>query len=109
MIGSLLSGTDEAPGEKIKTTKGFVKKYRGMASADAQMDWRGRTSSEEGISTHVDYKGPAENILKSLRKGIKSGLSYSGARTIEQFQAKAKFVSQTPAGLSESKTHILSR
>jgi len=107
MIGSLLSGTDETPGEKIKTAGRFVKKYRGMASEDAQIDWRGSSSSEEGISTYVEYKGPAEDILKSLRRGIKSGLSYSGARTIEQFQIKAKFVCQSGAGLSESKTHIL--
>ena len=78
-----------------------------MASSDAQMDWRGRTSSEEGISTHVKYKGLVGDILKSLRKGIKSGLSYSGARTIQQFQTKAKFACQTSAGLNESTTHIL--
>jgi len=107
MVGSLLSGTDETPGETIATSTGLVKKYRGMASSDAQMDWRGRTSSEEGISTHVKYKGLVGDILKSLRKGIKSGLSYSGARTIQQFQTKAKFACQTSAGLNESKTHIL--
>jgi IMP dehydrogenase len=107
MIGSLLAGTDETPGEKIVTSAGTMKKYRGMASTDAQIEWRGKTSSEEGISTYVEYKGPADEILKSLCNGIKSGLSYSGARTIQQFQTKARFVRQTPAGLSESKTHIL--
>lgn len=78
-----------------------------MASADAQIDWRDKTSFEEGISTYVEHKGPVNNILESLRNGIRSGLSYSGARTIKEFQTKAAFVCQTSAGLNESKTHIL--
>ena len=109
MLGSLLAGTDEAPGETIDTSKGIKKKYRGMASKDAQMDWRGRFSSDEGISTLIDSKGPVDTILSGLRKGIVSGLSYSGARTIHELQSKADWVRQSGAGLRESYTHILLR
>ena len=108
MLGSLLAGTDEAPGEAIVTSKGEkYKKYRGMASKDAQMDWRGRASSNEGLSAIVSYKGSVQNILSNLAAGIASGLSYSGARDIKELQEKAKFIMQTPAGQQESWTHIL--
>ena len=107
MLGSLLAGTNESPGEEIQTPTGLVKKYRGMASKDAQMDWRGRTSSEEGISTLIGHKGPVTDILESIKNGISSGLSYSGARTINEFREKVKWVQQTSAGLSEGRTHIL--
>tara|TARA_R110002110_G_scaffold215400_2_gene429265 strand:- start:7664 stop:8098 length:435 start_codon:yes stop_codon:yes gene_type:complete len=109
MLGSLLGGTDESPGEKVVTLGGIKKKYRGMASKDAQMDWRGKYNSNEGVSTLIDFKGPVELILNDLANGIRSGLSYSGCRTIAEFQSKAQFVRQTNAGLGESKTHILSK
>ena len=108
MLGSLLGGTHESPGEKVITLAGVKKKYRGMASKDAQMDWRGKYSSNEGVSTFVDFKGSVHTILEDLRNGIKSGLSYSGCRTIKEFQSKVQFIRQTSAGLGESKTHILS-
>ena len=108
MLGSLLGGTHESPGEKVITLAGVKKKYRGMASKDAQMDWRGKYSSNEGVSTFVDFKGSVHIILEDLCNGIKSGLSYSGCRTIKEFQSKVQFIRQTSAGLGESKTHILS-
>lgn len=107
MIGSLLSGTDECPGEVIETTDGKFKTYRGMASKDAQLEWRGRTSSLEGVSAVVPCKGPAADVLSELERGIRSGFSYSGARTLEELQTKADFVTQTSAGGLESSTHIL--
>ena len=107
MLGSLLAGTDESPGEEIQTSSGVVKKYRGMASKDAQIDWRGHVSSEEGISTFINHKGSVIDILESLKNGINSGLSYSGARTINEFRKKAKWIQQTIVGLNESRTHIL--
>ena len=107
MLGSLLSGTDETPGDIINTPTGKVKAYRGMASADAQIDWRGKTSSLEGIATTVPCKGPVNDVLDGLVRGIRSGLSYSGARSIGELQAKAKFVRQTSSGQTESSTHIL--
>jgi len=109
MLGSMLAGTTESPGEKVVTMAGTKKKYRGMASKDAQMDWRGKYSSNEGVSTLIDFKGPVELILDDLANGIKSGLSYSGCRTIAELQSKAQFVQQTSAGLGESRTHILSK
>jgi len=109
MLGSLLAGTDETPGEVVQLPQGLKKRYRGMASKDAQMDWRGRYSSNEGVSTFIDYRGPVKNILEDLRGGMVSGLSYSGCRSISELQTKAQWTRQTTAGLSESKTHILSK
>ena len=110
MVGSLLSGTDETPGKILQDKEGHKWKiYRGMASKEAQVDWRGKYSSFEGVSTTVPYRGPAKDILDDLEKGIRSGLSYSGARTIAELQSKAEFVKQTSSGISESRTHILAR
>ena len=107
MLGSLLSGTDETPGDVINTREGKFKAYRGMASKDAQVEWRGRTASLEGIATTVPCKGPVVDILLELERGVRSGLSYSGARTITELQAKARFIRQTSSGQTESGTHIL--
>ena len=107
MLGSLLSGTDETPGDVINTHEGKVKSYRGMASKDAQVEWRGRTASLEGVATTVPCKGPVDDVLEDLTRGIRSGLSYSGCRTIAELQAKARFLRQTNSGQTESGTHIL--
>lgn len=108
MVGSMLAGTDESPGDIIIGAMNTKRKvYRGMASKEAQFDWRGKCSSNEGISATVRYKGPVANILAGLGNGIKSGLSYSGVRTITELQAKAQFICQTSAGAVESNTHIL--
>ena len=110
MLGSMLAGTIETPGRVIHTTEGKVQKlYRGMASKEAQVDWRGKHSSFEGVATTVPMAGPVTNVLEDIRNGIRSGLSYSGARTIKEFQAKACFVRQTSAGTTESAPHILLR
>ena len=106
MLGSLLSGTDETPGNIINTHEGKVKSYRGMASKDAQVEWRGRTASLEGVATTVPCKGPVAEVLEDLARGIRSGLSYSGSRTITELQAKARFIRQTGSGQLESGTHI---
>ena len=107
MLGSLLSGTTETPGAVIKSADGKDKKiYRGMASPEAQLNWRGRYSSNEGVSRTVPFRGPVTNVLFELDKGVRSGLSYSGARSVRELQAKARFVVQTPAGAKESSTHI---
>ena len=135
MIGSLLAGTDETPGDVEYADNGYeycvtstaaaavcapagvsytydsepkgVKKYRGMASKEAQVDWRGYPSSIEGVSTTVPLKGPVGAILHELEVGIRSGLSYSGAKTIRELQAKAQFMKQSYSGTSEGSTHIL--
>jgi IMP dehydrogenase len=110
MLGSLLAGTDESPGQVFQGNEGKkYKVYRGMASAEAQVDWKGKANSLEGISTTVPYKGSVLDSLSLLQQNIRSGLSYSGARSIKEFRAKAKMVKQTQAGAKESFTHILSR
>lgn len=111
MLGSLLAGTLQSPGKIIEEKEDeqvkYYKNYRGMASADAQKDWSGKVNSEEGISVKIPYKGSVTDIIHSLEKGIRSGLSYSGARTIKELQAIREFVFQTTAGSVESSTHIL--
>ena len=107
MLGSLLAGTEESPGETIFDKGGKRKVYRGMASKDAQMDWRGHTASEEGVSSTVPYKGDVKGVLASLEKGIRSGLSYTGAKNLSELRSKANFIKQTSAGQRESFTHIM--
>ena len=107
MLGSLLSGTDETPGDVINTKDGKFKSYRGMASKDAQIEWRGKTASLEGVATTVPCKGPLADVLEDLERGIRSGFSYSGARSLSELQAKARFLRQTTSGQTESATHIL--
>jgi len=108
MLGSMLAGTDESPGQVFVTSESKkYKVYRGMASEEAQLAWRGETRSLEGISTTIPYKGSVIDILENLKQNIRSGLSYSGSRTIKEFQAKAKFIRQTSASITESGTHIL--
>ena len=110
MCGSLLSGTDESPGKIIEDADGSRWKiYRGMASKEAQVGWRGHYSSNEGIQTRVPYRGSVEKIFEDLQNGIRSGLSYSGARTISELASTAEFIKQTNSGLTESRTHIRSR
>jgi len=110
MVGSLLAGTQETPGNVHQTPNGEkYKVYRGMASRNAQRDYRGRSSTPEGISTTVPYRGPVQQILKDFYGGITSGLSYSGAFSIKELWAKSQFIRQTSAGRSESHTHILGR
>lgn len=110
MLGSILAGTDESPGQILQNNEGGkYKVYRGMASVEAQVEWRGKASSLEGISTTIPYKGPVSSVLNSLGKNIRSGLSYSGARSLKDFANKAQMVRQTQAGMRESYTHILSK
>jgi IMP dehydrogenase len=107
ILGSLLAGTAESPGEVIYEGRVPCKVYRGMASKDAQMNWRGHTSSVEGVTSSVPVKGPAFDILHDLATNVKSGFSYSGASNISDLQARCQFVKQTFAGAAESSTHIL--
>ncbi len=110
MVGSLLAGTDESPGKVFEEQDGSRWKiYRGMASKEAQINWRGKYSSHEGVSSRVPYRGSVTRILEDLERGVRSGFSYSGARTLQELHAKAEFVRQTSAGMAESRTHINSR
>lgn len=108
MLGSVLAATSDTPGETFISSSGEkYKVYRGMASAEAQKDWRGRVGSREGVSTTIQYKGETSNILSELDANIRSGLSYSGASSIENMRDVCEFIVQTSAGLGESRTHIM--
>jgi len=110
MLGSLLAGSVESPGEIEITPAGKkIKTYRGMASKDAQINWRGHYSSIEGVTSKVRFAGPVENILFELANGVRSGLSYSGCRNITEFFSRAEFIQQSPLGQKESSTHIFER
>ena len=110
MVGSMLAGTAETPGDVFKNAEGkSYKVYRGMASYNAQKSWRGKSSTPEGISTTIPFKGEVSLILDDIRGGIQSGFSYTGAKNFEEFWAKSKFIRQTNAGQNESFTHILRR
>jgi IMP dehydrogenase len=107
MVGRMLAGTKETPGDVIRQPgKQPLKVYRGMASPEAQIEWRGKYSSNEGVSRTVPLRGSAADVMFQIDKGIRSGISYSGARNVRQLQAVAEFVEQTQAGARESSTHI---
>lgn len=110
MVGSMLAGTKETPGEVFVGGNGKqYKVYRGMASSAAQKDWRGASSTPEGVSTTIPFKGSINIMLDDIRGGICSGLSYSGAENLVEFRSRANFIKQTNAGQEESFTHILRR
>ena len=110
MAGSMLAGTSETPGDVFTRANGKkYKVYRGMASHDAQTNWRGKSSTPEGISTTVPYRGDLTTSLQDISGGLRSGLSYSGCRDIKELQDKAEFILQSAAGQNESNTHILWR
>jgi IMP dehydrogenase len=116
MIGSLLAGTDESPG-LIMTRRGHrYKASRGMASLEANIERNKREGNDltheeiedyvaEGVEAAVPYRGRAREMLTQLVGGLQSGMSYSGAQSIEEFQEKAIFMRMTGAGLKESGPH----
>jgi len=108
MCGSLLAGTTEAPGAVRRLPDGTrVKEYRGMASKDAQVDWRGSNSSPEGVATFIPCKGSVTDVVNTLVGGLKSGCSYSNARTLAELRCNARWIQQTSAGHTESRPHIV--
>jgi len=107
MCGSMLAGTDESPGEVLEVGDKKVKRYRGMASREAQNSWRGTSSAPEGISTTIPYKGSVKDIMDDIAGNVRSGLSYSGAKNLCDLRENAQFIRQTEAGMVESSTHIL--
>jgi IMP dehydrogenase len=110
MVGSMLAGTRQTPGQVFTNVKGeSYKAYRGMASAQAQRDWRGKSSTPEGVATTIPFRGDVLDLIKDIDGGIRSGLSYTGARNLEQLRATSEFVVQSQAGQHESRTHILWR
>lgn len=104
MLGSMLSGTIETPGE-IKNGK---KQYRGMASRSAQDSWRGgvpQGMAPEGESTQVSVKGHVRDVILEVTGGIRSGMSYVNATTIKEIHEKALFMEMSTNGVAESRAH----
>ncbi len=107
MLGSMLSGTKESPGKVIIMPDGSKsKRYNGMASKAAQKNWKGSYSSVEGVSSIVQYKGTVAKVVREIMSNVRSGMSYSGARNLEELRIKAQFVLQSPASSVESGPHI---
>jgi len=108
MIGSMLAGTDQAPGEILTDHNGReVKAFRGMASAAAQKDASGKVSVAEGISTTVSYKGSVEHILDQIRGGLGSGCSYTGVDKLQDLEEYAEYVTVSGLSINESVPHAL--
>ena len=115
MIGGLLAGTEESPGETVLYQARTYKVYRGMGSLGAMEKGggdryfqSGRPVSKlvpEGIEGRVPYKGTLAGVIYQLVGGVKSGMGYCGCRTIADLQKNAKFIRQTLAGLKESHVH----
>ena len=104
MVGSLVSGTLETPGE----LKGGMKQYRGMASKAAQVSWRGEMPqgmAAEGESTQIPCKGSVVNVIEELMGGLRSGMTYIGVDNIKAMSETALFIQMTTSGMSESKPH----
>jgi IMP dehydrogenase len=119
MVGSLLAGTAEAPGETFLYQGRAYKAYRGMGSVGAmargsadryfQQDIKDQLKLvPEGIEGQVPYKGPVKDVIHQLVGGVKAAMGYTGSRTIEDLQQRARFVRITNAGLRESHVHDVS-
>ena len=118
MVGSMFGGTDESPGKTLVKNGKKFKMYRGMASFYASLGRKYREeglqvvdSSDlndyvpEGVEAMVPYKGSVVDIIRQLVGGLRSGLSYCGAKTISEMQKNAEFIKITPAGYIESQPH----
>jgi IMP dehydrogenase len=115
MIGSMLAGTSESPGEVFLYQGRSYKAYRGMGSVGAmargsadryfQQDISELKLVPEGIEGQVPFKGPAADVIHQLVGGIKAAMGYVGAATIPELQKRAQFIRITNAGLSESHVH----
>lgn len=116
MLGNMLAGTEESPGEAIILQGRSYKTYRGMGSLEAMREGSSDRYFQdvplaesklvpEGIEGRVPYKGTADRIVQMMVGGLKAGMGYAGCRTIEELQKKARFIKITSAGLRESHVH----
>ena len=110
MLGSLIAGTKETPGDIHKVgewpNERLYKKYRGSASLDSKSD-RGEYDNVEGNSKIIPYKGKVKRIISDIRDGISSSCSYVGAGNLLDFQSRCEFVQVTQAGVVEATPHLL--
>lgn len=113
MLGNLLAGTEEAPGEVILYQGRAFKEYRGMGSEGAMREGSSDRYAQdsqarfvpEGVEGRVPYKGPVSEVLHQMVGGIRSGMGYLGARNLAELQARARFIRITGASLRESHVH----
>jgi IMP dehydrogenase len=118
MIGSLFGGTDESPGKTLVKNGKKYKMYRGMASFYASLGRKYREAGPqvvdsddlndyvpEGVEAMVPYNGSVVEIIRQMAGGLRSGLSYCGAKTIPEMQTNAEFIKITSAGYIESQSH----
>jgi len=113
MLGSLLAGTSESPGNMVKSQGRTFKEYRGMGSLKAMRrgagDRYGQNSSgklvPEGVEARVPFKGPLADVVFQLMGGLRSGMGYVGAANLTELRDKARFVRITAGGLKESHPH----
>ena len=115
MVGSMLAGTDEAPGNLILYQGRSYKSYRGMGSVGAmargsadryfQQEVQNDKLVPEGVEGQVSYKGPAFNVLHQLVGGLKAAMGYTGNSTIDEMRTCCEFIKISGAGLNESHTH----
>jgi IMP dehydrogenase len=110
MLGSLLSGTKESPGSITKQgqwpNEVLQKKYRGSASLESKQD-RGETKNVEGYSTTIPYKGKVKRIINDITDGLKSSMSYVGARNLTTYKENVELIKVTTSGIIEAKPHLL--
>jgi IMP dehydrogenase len=117
MMGGMLAGTDETPGEIFNRqnpdgTVTKLKRFRGMASKEAQEDFMGGMAewkTSEGVAVEVLAKGPVRHVILDVMGGIRSGMTYCGALNIKQLQRKAQFMEITPAAFHEGTPHASGR
>jgi len=118
MLGAMLAGTEEAPGAEIVRQGRRYKVVRGMASLSANVERRKLDNTmvefteedwtevvPEGVEAFVPYRGDVADILTQIAGGLRSGMSYAGARTIPELWDQAEFVRVTSAGIKESGSH----
>jgi IMP dehydrogenase len=105
MIGSLIAGTDEAPGKIIETRSGLSKRYRGSASLETKSAHGQEQRNVEGESTTIPYKGGVKFVINGLLDGVRSALSYAGSEDLDNFHPK--YIQVTNSGLREAQPHLI--
>jgi IMP dehydrogenase len=122
MLGSLFAGCEESPGFTVSRGGSRYKIYRGMASLTATMSRKKKEHEDadlspieiaevvpEGVESMAPYKGPVADVVHQLVGGVRSGMSYTGARSLKEFWDKAEFIKISPAAWAESKPHHLEK
>jgi len=107
MLGSLFAGTQETPGPVIEKGTQLYKRYRGSASLETKSTHGQAIRNVEGESTIVPFKGGVKFVVQRLNDGLRSALSYTGARSVDEYMLKAEYVTVTNAGIAEAKPHLL--